>query len=222
MPKLPAGLSGKDWQDQARVAVRQVVSGIIGRSVEVLLVHNATGRGPNAVVTYTAKLDSVSTAQEVRRLFGGFFSGGTDSRPTNLKKISISNVVTKETRVRIAILKLFGKKYHDSNPGSRVQVIGYQSRPLLRLIPPQGASDRRPRTYNFIEAVSKLSKTLLDSDLATIATKASPNFSGRLRELFIVLSDDMVSRPTRVPKRGHDGSADGEPPSQRPASIESE
>jgi len=218
LKKLPSGLSGKAWQDQARQSVEEVLSLIVNRQVRVLVVHNATGRGVNAIQTFTCQLESVESLQEVRRLFGRFFTGGKDSRPRELSQISISNVVTKETRVRIAIMKLLGKKYFDSNSGSRVQVIGYQPRPLLRLVPPQDASDRRPMTFNFIEAVQKLSKTLIDSELSEIATKASSQFSGRLRELFVIISDDMVQRKpsSRANKRGPERSED-EPPSQRRA-----
>lgn len=218
MPKLPSGLSGKAWQDQAIQAVQKTLSEIVGHPVRVVVVHNSTGRGVKSTTSYTVQLDSVESSREVRRKFSYYFAGGNDARPASLRSVSISNVVTKETRVRIALMKLLGKKYLDSNSGSRVKVIGYEPRPLLRIIPPQEASDRRPKTFTFIEAVTKLSKTLVDDDLAEIATKASTMFGGRLRELFIILSDDMV-QPNKSRKRGPDDLSEDEPPRQRQATV---
>jgi hypothetical protein len=112
-------------------------------------------------------------------------------------------------------MKILGKKYKDSNPGSRVQVIGYEPRPVLRLVPPAEASDKRPKTFSFIEAVTKLSTTLIDEDLKGLASKVSGSFPGRLRELFVVLDDDLVPRSkVRPPKRGPEGAPDDEPPSR--------
>ena len=213
--RLPSGLSTKEWQDQARKSVEEILQTVAGAPVKVLVVHNATGRGPNSIVTYSCVLESVEKSREVQRMFGRYFSGGKDTRPPALRGVSISNVVTKETRIRIAIMKLLGKKYHEANPGSRFQVVGYQTRPVLRLTPPPGASDRRPKSFTFIDAVQKLSKTLLDSELTELANKASTQFPGRLRELFVIISDDMVSRAR---KRGRDRDQPGdEPPSQRRA-----
>jgi hypothetical protein len=218
LPKLSSGLSGKEWQDKARKSVEDVLRLVASSPVRVLVVHNATGRGVDALITYTCQLESVEKSREIRKLFGRFFTGGKDSRPRELKDVSISNVVTKETRVRIAIMKVLGKKYLTSNPGSKVQVIGYQPRPILRLIPPQEASDRRPKSFNFIQSVQKLSKTLVDSELADVAKRASAQFSGRLRELFVIISDDMVPRGRARPdKRGPETASEDEPPRQRHA-----
>jgi len=218
--KLPRGLSGKEWQDQARTVAEKLLRLVMNSPVRVLVVHNATGRGIKAVQTFTCQLESAERSREIRRTFGRFFTGGKDSRPRELSGVSLSNVVTRETRVRIAIMKVLGKKYLDSNPGSRVQVIGYEPRPLLRLVPPQDASDRRPKSFNFIEAVQKLSKTLVDSELSEIASRAASQFPGRLRELFVIISDDMVSRVPKAPKRVLEASAEDEPPSQRRAETE--
>ena len=219
LPRLQSGLSTKEWQDRARQSVEAVLQVVAGAPVRVVVVHNATGRGPNAITSYTCQLESVEKSREVRQKFGRFFSGGRDSRPNEIRDVSISNVVTRETRIRIAIMKLLGKRYSDSNPGSRVQIIGYQPRPMLRLIPPVDASDKRAKNFNFIEAVQKLSTTLIDSELAELATRAANQFSGKLRELFVIISDDMVSRSR---KRGRDGRQDEEPPSQRRFGEDSE
>jgi hypothetical protein len=113
-------------------------------------------------------------------------------------------------------MKVLGKKYLEANPGSRVQVVGYESRPVLRLVPPADSSDRRPKSFNYIEAVTKLSTTLIDADLEEIASKAT-GFHGRLKELFVLLTDDMVSKQKSRKRVRDQRDGEDEPPSQRPA-----
>jgi len=122
---------------------------------------------------------------------GSYFSGGKDSRPSSLLSISIKNRVTPDTRIRISILKLMAKRYRDSNAGSRVQVIGYDPRPLLKITPPVGASDRRTKVFNYIEACRSLPTTFDAADLDPILRRVSPKLHGQIKATFIVLSDDM-------------------------------
>lgn len=56
--------------------------------------------------------------------------------------VSILNAVTTARLARIAILQLFGKRYHASNPGSTVKVVGFESGPLLKIFPSAEASDK--------------------------------------------------------------------------------
>jgi hypothetical protein len=158
----------------------------------------------------------VEDARSLRARFSSFFKQGQDSRPAEYKSISIRNVVTKETRVRIAILKLYAKKYKDSNEGSKVQVIGFEPRPLLKITPPQDASDRRVKVFNFIEATQKLANTFSDEDLDKVVRQAAAFCPGQLRKLFVIISDDMV-KSARSRKRNAEAAADGEPPRQRPS-----
>ena len=132
-------------------------------------------------------------SKEVRDKFGGFYANGRDERPPEFKPYSIRNLLTQCTRIRLAILQVIGRRYKDSNQGSKVKVIGYDSRPILRITPPPDAQSRRVRTYNFIEAVQKYPTNFSKSDLEFILSKVGYKQKGQLRALFICLSDDMMS-----------------------------
>jgi hypothetical protein len=223
LPRIRSGLSGVEWQSKAKESVMACLRSLCSSSFKVVVVHNVTGRGPDAINTYSVRLSSVEASREIRSKFSGFFRGGSDSRPAELKSVSISNVVTKETRIRISIMKLYAKKYLDSNPGAKAQVIGYDPRPVLRLTPPADSTGKasRVQTFTYMEAVKKLPSVFTDEEIGKILRQASSQFPGRLRSLFVVLSDDRV-RNLRNPaprnlKRGASDSVQ-EPPRQRHAS----
>jgi len=156
---LPSSLTGKDWQNKAVSDVQKVLQLLMGQSVEIIVVQNVTPRSKDAEVTYNVKLSSVDASRQIRRKFGSFFAGGKDVRPPSFAGISIKNRVTPDTRIRISILKLMAKRYRDNNPGAKVQVIGYDPRPLIKITPPAGSSDRRTKVFNYIEACRSLPAT---------------------------------------------------------------
>ena len=142
---------------------------------------------------YNVRLPSVQLSKEVRTKFGSFYANGRDERPPEFKPYSIRNLLTQETRIRLSILQVIGRCYKDSNQGSQVKAIGYDSRPILRIIPPSDAQSRRVRTYNFVEAVHKFPTNFSKSDLEFIFSKVGYKQKGQLRSLFICISDDMLS-----------------------------
>jgi hypothetical protein len=97
----------------------------------------------------------------------------------------------------------------------------------LKIIPPSGVSDRRIRTFTFIEAVEKLRVVFTDDDLDSLAKQLGTKYSGRIKSLFVVIDDDQIrdarsrsggtssGSTTRVQKRGHPGGEKEGPPSQR-------
>ena len=188
---IPGRLSGKDWYERAKQDSHTVLELVLGTGVDIVSVRNSTGMAPNAPTTYTVQLSSVEVASSIRTKFGSFFSGGRDNRPSSLSHISIQNSVTKATRIRISILKLLAKRYEGSNPGGKARVIGYQPRPLLRITPPETSKDRRVRSFNFIEAVQKFPTHFSESEVESITRRAYAGFPGKLRTLFVVLSDDF-------------------------------
>jgi len=218
LPRIRGGLSGKERQAKAKDSVQNILRGLTKEAFRIVVVHNVTGRSSDSVPTYSVRLDSVEASRSIRSRFSSFFKGGTDARPTELQSISISNVITRETRIRISLLKVFAKRYVDSNPGAKAQVIGYEPRPLLKLTPPSDSNSRpaRVQTFTFIEAVQKLPAAFTDEEVGKILRQASAQFPGRLRSLFVVLSDDRV-RVAKGRKRPADGGVH-EPPSQRHAS----
>lgn len=212
---IPSGLTGKVWQERAKTDVSSIIRRMIDRDSPIIVVHNVTGRASGSEVTYNVKLESVSDSRLIRSKFGGFFAGSQDRRPDFLKEISISNCVTRETRVRISILKLYGERYKSANPGSKVQVIGYQPRPILKLTPPPDSGDRRVRSFNFIEAVTSLKSDFTLEEVTPLLKKYGSKFRGKLQSLFVVLSDDLVqsvSSTTRQQRQKRGPSPSGSNP----------
>ena len=203
LSRLPEGLSTKEWQDLAVRDVEGVLSILLEGEKEkrkIVVVLNKTGRGKDAKTRYHVQMAKLEDSKFIRNKFGSFFlgGGGADKRPPSLKPVSIDNLVTPATSVRISIMKVLGARYLASNPGSRVKVIGYESRPLLKLTPPASASDRRVKTYQFVEAIKVLPTNFTSEELAVIAKSISENLFGQLRSLFVVISDDVIKK--RKPK----------------------
>ena len=184
VPQIPTEVVGKAWQDQAVHDVSEVIKKLMGKSFEILFVSNSTQRYKDAEVTYSVRMKNISDSKAIRDKFGSFFIGGK-KKPEALKQYSIRNRVTPETKIRIHILQVLAKRYRTSNPGSKVAVVGYDPRPRIKITPPANASDPRVKVYFFVEAV----KTL-ETELDFLYKKIGPKFSGKLRSLFICLSDD--------------------------------
>lgn len=190
--RISNDVTGKAWQDQAVRDAQHVIRLLMGKEMGILFVQNATTRQPDAIVTYNVKMQFVADSKAIRTKFGSFFLGGRgDQRPEALKPFSIKNRVTPETKIRISVLKLIAKRYRDSNPGSKVQVIGYDPRPLIKITPAQSASDRRVKSYNYVEAVTTLPINFPASEVASIVRRINPRLQGQIRSIFIVLSDDQ-------------------------------
>ena len=202
LPAIDGELVGKVWQAQAISDVQKVIVDLMGKELPIIFVQNSTKRYQGAEVTYTVRMASVADSSAIRRKFGSYFIGGPgERRPECLRAISIKNKVTPETNTRISVLKLLAKRYRDSNPGSKVSVIGYDPRPVIKLTPPSSStSDRRPKTYNYIEAVTKLPINFSASEVEPILRRINPDLSGRLRSIFIVLSDDAFRKILRARK----------------------
>ena len=197
------GLTTKEWQDRARKDIGKVLKELMGRDIPIEYVSNATGPRPDAPVRYNAKLSSVAVSKEVRDKFGSFYANGRDLRPPFFKPYSIRNLITQASRVRLAILQVIARRYRDSNPGSKVQVSSYGSRPSIRIIPGQDASSRRAMNLLFVEAVLKFPTNFNKTELEFILSKVGYKQKGLLRSLFICISDDMLSaKRFDRPKKG--------------------
>ena len=195
LPQIPAEFVGKAWQELAKKHVQELIVQLMGREMKIVVVQNVTNRFREAEVKYSVKMASVADSGAIRTTFGSFFIGGKgDQRPDQFKHISIRNRVTPATKVRIEILKFLAQRHRDANPGSKVQVIGFDPRPLLKIIPPQSATDRRVRSFNFIEAIRSLPSHLSPAESEFLLKKVSLKFTGKLRSLFVILSDDDFRR----------------------------
>lgn len=193
LPRLPADLSGREWQARASQDVQRIIALVIGRELPIVVIHNVSGRGSQAEVRYHVRLQCAADSVELRSKFGSFFAGGTDSRPSSLQGISIGNKLTPGTQVRLAILKLLAKRYLSRNPGGKSKVIGFESRPMIRLTPPPGAKSKRVLNFNYIEAIRSLPVNFSSEEVSKILKMASTlKFSGKLRSTFVVINDDML------------------------------
>jgi len=194
-----SGVSGRDWQAHAIKTVQVFMVELLGHEASIKFIQNITGRSKDALVRFQVKVSSSSESFEIRSRFGKFFAGGEDKRPAlfKAKNISIRNRVTQETRVRIAILQVLAKRYRDSNSGSKASVVGFESRPVLRITPPTSAgSESRPRSYFFVDAVKKFPTNFSSKELEHVMSKVGSHQYGRLRSIFICLDDDL-RRPSK-------------------------
>ena len=190
LARLPK-LDPKEWQVRALADVNAVLA-LLGFEPVAQYVQNSTGRGKDSRTMYKVRVASIEVSKAIRDKFASFFRGGKDSRPPSLSQISIRNCVTPATLGRVAILQLLGRRYRDSNPGSKFQVIAYEARPMLKLTPPSTASDKRVQSFNFIEAVTKLPTAFKSDEIEGLLKRISPHLHSSLRELFVVVSSDMV------------------------------
>jgi hypothetical protein len=214
---LASSLTGKEWQNHAISSVQAVIRELMGREMEIIVVQNVTSRQQGAEVTYNVRMASVEDSKSIRRKFGSYFQRGNDSRPPSLKAISIKNRVTSDTKIRISVMKLMAKRYKDMNPDAKVQVVGYEPRPLIKIIPPVGSNDRRTKIYNYIEACRYMPTSFPPSDVQKILRRVNPRHRGHVKSIFIVLHDDM---PRSVPSATE--SASGATSGNVDASVESE
>ena len=77
--------------------------------------------------------------------------------------------------------------------------MGYEARPLLRISPPQSASDRRTKVFNYIQAVQTLPTNFTPDEYRSIMSRVNPSLYKKLRETFIVLDDDLEKVNVRSP-----------------------
>ena len=195
LPRLPK-MDSKLWHERALADCNRVIESL-GFPPSAKYVQNMTGRGAEARVLYKVKITTAEASRSIRDKFASFFSGGKDARPENLSAISIRNCVTQATLGRVAILQLLGKRYRDSNAGARFQVIAYEPRPLLKLIPAPNASDRRVLTFNFMEAITKLPTNFSKEEIESLIKRISPSLHGNLQSVFVVINDDMLKSQSK-------------------------
>ena len=208
LKRLPTGLSPKEWQQKAVQEVQDVLTVLMGKEYPIVFVQNGTSKRKDAPATYHVLMKSTADSQEIRDKFGSFFLGepGTDLRPESLKGVSLQMKVTPATYGRIVILKVLGRRYVAANKGSKFQVISYKPRPLLKITPAEGSTDRRVLTFNYIEAIRSLPTNLTKEEADDIVKRISPKLHGKLRSIFSIINDDMLTkRPRSASGQGHEG-----------------
>ena len=207
LPLISDDLVGKAWQDRALKDVAAVILLLMGRAFPIVFVKNSTARHKDAEVTYSVQMKHVADSKAIRNKAGSYFLTGRDERPEDLKPYSFKNFVTPETRIRISILKLLARKYRESNPGSKVSVIGYQPRPMIKITPAASASDRRIMSFNYVQAVRKLPCSFSPTEIDPIIRRINPELLGQIRSIFIIISDDQFKKRMFKPRSSHPAEA---------------
>ena len=210
LTRLPK-LDPKEWQVRAIADVAKALT-LMGMSYPIKFIQNATGRGKNSVVHYRVKVETAAASKAIRDKFSTYFHDGTDSRPEGLRQVSVRNCVTTATLGRIAVLQLLGRRYAAANQGARFTVIGYESRPLLKIFPSPSSGDKRVMTFNYIEAISKLPTGFTAEERAELLKRISPKLHSKLREIFVVVTQDHLRR-SRPRDRGSCDAPDASSPS---------
>ena len=213
------GLVGKEWQDQAVKDVQAVLQTLMGKTFEIVFIQNATSRvRADAEITYSVRLANLSDCQAIRRTFGLFYLGSADKRPEGLKGINIKNRVTPNTKTRISVLKLLAKRYKNSNPGAKVQVVSWDPRPLLKITPAAGSENRRVQIYDYVEACKKFPTNFPAGEVEPILKRINPKLSGQIRSIFICLSDDQFRKV--ISKFNRSGPSQAQAAVNDPATVE--
>ena len=198
LPRLPG--TGRQWQNAARKQATDILRLVLKvnrahSDFKVLYVVDPL-RGRPGQTVMNVRLNSIEASRHLRDLYSSFFRHERPVQlPAVLKGVSLRNKVTLQTRIRITILQQLGALYKASNPGSSVDIRGYDPRPLLvTIIPASPGSASVRKTYNFIQAVTTLPANFSDDHLARIFQTVGTHHVGELRALFVVLSDDDRER----------------------------
>ena len=196
----------REWQDAARKQVNELIRltlklNRVNFDYKVIAVSNPLRYRTSGMSVLNVKMCSVETSSRIRELYSGFFRRNIPVQlPPHLKGVSVRNKVTKETRVRITILQQLGANYVATNPGSSIQVRGFDPRPVLVVIPPASsgpggsAAPPQAKVFNFIEAVTTLPSSLSDANLSRIFGTIGTSYPGQLKNLFVIISDDDRER----------------------------
>jgi len=137
------------------------------------------------------RLGDQKQAATVRRLFGALSKSWRIAKrtPANFSGLSITNCITKETRVRIDIMQAIVKVIK-ANSRMDAYVVQHISRPLMRVSEKldQGI---RSRSYNFTEAIAfvhtQFPGKLTDQDLLAAYNRAGNKYGPEISHHFVVL-----------------------------------
>jgi len=135
------------------------------------------------------RLASPQESARVRGRFGTLAKGWRIARktPTEFAGLSITNCVTKETRVRIDIMQAIVKVIKANSPLD-AYVIQHIPRPLVKVINRHQMSNR---SYGFTEIIayvhSNFPGKLSDQDLLAAYNKAGSKYGPEISHYFVVL-----------------------------------
>lgn len=117
-----------------------------------------------------ARFDTPAEARKVRESFGAKIRDWKVTKlfPDSLKGVGINLCHTRETRIRIEVLKALAKVVNqNSNRAMEAYVLPFLARPLLKLAYNRPDGDKNTRSYGFTEAISAVTSMydVADQDL---------------------------------------------------------
>jgi hypothetical protein len=133
---------------------------------------------------------SAFEARAIRDAFSMFWRKNSGHRlPADLKGITISNVSTFATRVRVRLLKELCRRHQDANPHLSCFVTNYLPRPELKIRNKKGPMV----TFSYSAAITRLSHHLTPEFLTELCKFARTNIpEDELADRFLVLNPDML------------------------------
>jgi len=143
-------------------------------------------------VVYDVEMFNPSDSQEIRDAFGLFWRKRSGRRlPDELKGVSVSNVTTFPTRVRVRLLKEVSRRHQAANPHLSCFVTNYLPRPELKIRDRKGPI----LSMDYTETVQKMSHHLTLDFLTELCAFAKTNLpETEVAERFLVLSPDFLDK----------------------------
>jgi hypothetical protein len=141
-------------------------------------------------VVYDVEMLFAADSQAIRDAFGLFWRKKSGKRlPAGLKGISVSNVTTFPTRVRLRLLKEICHLHQAANPSVSCFVTSYSPRPELKIRDRKGPLV----SYTYTKAISKLSYHLSLDFLRELYHYARTNLpEEEVAERFLILNSDLL------------------------------
>jgi hypothetical protein len=141
---------------------------------------------------YDVKMYSVNESRAIRDAFGKFWrreSGSGIRLLQELRGITVTNISTFSTRVRVCLLKEVCKKHQAANPEHSCFITNYLARHKLKIRPRRGPM----LTLSYSEVVTQMSQHFLKVILVNLFKFAKTNLpETEVDERFLVLTPDLL------------------------------
>lgn len=140
---------------------------------------------------YDIETSNIFHARAIKDAFSLFWRRNSRRRlPEELKGITITNVTTFCTRIRVRLLKELCKLHQAANPHLSCFVTSYLPRPELKI-----RDKKEPMiTFSYSDAITRLSHHLTPEFLTGLTRFARTNVpESELVDRFVVLNPDLLS-----------------------------
>jgi len=193
---------GPERDTLLRTAVTDILVGIVDmdakeqnqpftiKFIRHLNAHLERMKPPRQVLE--VRLGSIEEADYFKKTFGALSKSwrANKATPPNFQGVGITGSVTKETRIRVEILKALAKVIKN-NSRRQAFVLQHLTRPLLKVIEDGGSQEEKSRAFGFTEAISHVLAEypgkLADQDLAEAYSKAGNKYGPEISHYFVVL-----------------------------------